>query len=128
MDDFYPTPSVPRRSGITFFCNKNKIKASVSFKIVRIWGVVVTSSPLNKIGMALGTSLLAIVLSTAGYVSNVAQNQDVLSAMHHAFSTIPGVLWVITAGVLLFYRLDKKKYNRIVNILKFRERNNNVQS
>jgi Na+/melibiose symporter-like transporter len=78
--------------------------------------------------MALGTSLLAIVLSTAGYVSNVAQNQDVLSAMHHAFSTIPGVLWVITAGVLLFYRLDKKKYNRIVNILKYRERNNNVQS
>lgn len=82
----------------------------------------------NKIGMALGTSLLAIVLSTAGYVSNVAQNQDVLSAMHHAFSTIPGVLWVITAGVLLFYRLDKKKYNRIVNILKYREKNNNVQS
>ena len=29
-------------------------------------------------------------------------------------STILGILWVITAGVMMFYRLDKKIYNKIV--------------
>ena len=71
----------------------------------------------NKIGMALGTSLLAIVLGSAGYVSNAGQNPEVLSIMHHAFSTIPGVLWIITAGCLCLYRLNKKQYNQIMTEL-----------
>ena len=45
----------------------------------------------NKIGMALGISLLALALGAAGYVSNAAQNETVLSIMRHAFSTIPGI-------------------------------------
>lgn len=71
----------------------------------------------NKIGMALGTSLLALALGSAGYVSNAVQNDTVISIMRHAFSTLPGVLWVITAGCLLFYPLNKKTYNRIVEEL-----------
>lgn len=71
----------------------------------------------NKIGMALGTSLLAIALGSAGYVSNAVQNPEVLSIIHHAFSTIPGVLWIITAGCLCLYRLNKKQYNQIMTEL-----------
>lgn len=71
----------------------------------------------NKIGMALGTSLLALALGEAGYVSNTVQNQQVLDIMHHAFSTIPGALWIVTAVALLFYRLNKRTYNRIMNEL-----------
>lgn len=71
----------------------------------------------NKIGMALGTSLLAIALGEAGYVSNAMQNPEVLGIMHHAFSTIPGVLWIITAGCLCFYKLNKKQYNQIMKDL-----------
>lgn len=71
----------------------------------------------NKIGMALGTSLLAIALDNAGYVSNAAQNIEVLDVMHHAFSTIPGVLWIFTAVCLCFYRLDKKSYQKIMKEL-----------
>lgn len=71
----------------------------------------------NKIGMALGTSLLAIALGNAGYVSNAMQNPEVLSIMHHAFSTIPGVLWIITAGCLCFYKLNKKQYKQIMTDL-----------
>ena len=71
----------------------------------------------NKIGMALGTSLLAIALGNAGYVSNVAQNEEVLGIMHHAFSTIPGALWIFTAVCLCFYKLNKKTYNSIVKEL-----------
>ena len=68
----------------------------------------------NKIGMALGTSLLAVALGSAGYVANAIQNEAVISVMRHAFSTIPGVLWILTAGCLVFYRLNKKTYNQIV--------------
>lgn len=71
----------------------------------------------NKIGMALGTSLLALALGNAGYVAGEVQNAEVLSVMRHAFSTIPGVLWVATAACLMFYRLDKKTYNKIINEL-----------
>ena len=74
----------------------------------------------NKIGMALGTSLLAMSLGMAGYVSNAVQNETVISIMRHSFSTIPGILWVITAFALFFYKLNKKNYNRIVNIIKYR--------
>lgn len=76
----------------------------------------------NKIGMALGTSLLALALGSAGYVSNAVQNDTVVSIMRHAFSTLPGVLWVITASCLLFYPLNKKTYNRIVEELDQKEK------
>lgn len=74
----------------------------------------------NKIGMALGTSMLALALGMAGYVSNAAQNETVLSIMRHSFSTIPGVLWILTGIVLFFYRLNKVNYNRIVKVIKHR--------
>ena len=80
----------------------------------------------NKIGMALGTSLLALALGMAGYVSNAAQNQTVLSIMRHAFSTIPGILWVVTAAALLFYKLNKRDYNRIVEIIRHRASKRNA--
>lgn len=75
----------------------------------------------NKIGMALGTSLLALLLGWAGYESNAVQSDTVKEAIHHAFSTIPGVLWIITAGVMLFYRLGRKEYNQIISELKNRK-------
>lgn len=68
----------------------------------------------NKIGMAIGTASLAAVLSAAGYVANVQQNATVLAIMKHGFTTIPGVLWLVTGGVLFFYRLNRKSYNTIV--------------
>lgn len=40
--------------------------------------------------------------------------------MRHSFSTIPGALWILTAVVLIFYKLNKKIYNRIVRIVKYR--------
>lgn len=70
--------------------------------------------------MALGTSLLALVLGMAGYVSNVEQNPEVISIMRHAFSTIPGALWILTGVILFYYKLNKHIYNRIVNVIKHR--------
>lgn len=78
----------------------------------------------NKIGMAIGTSVLAAALSFAGFEANIEQNEAVLSIMKHSFSTIPGVLWIITAVVLFFYRLNKKSYNKIVDEIKERKAEN----
>ena len=72
----------------------------------------------NKIGMAIGTALLAALLGKYGYIANQAQNPEVIAIMKHAFSTIPGILWIVTAIVLFFYRLNKKRYNEIVEDLK----------
>ncbi len=44
--------------------------------------------------------------------------------MKHSFSTIPGILWIITAVALFFYRLNKKSYNKIVAEIKERSKNN----
>lgn len=74
----------------------------------------------NKIGMALGTSMLAVGLGMAGYVSNAVQNETVLAIMRHAFSTIPGLCWILTAVVLFFYPLNKRNYNRIVHSIHHR--------
>ena len=65
-----------------------------------------------KIGMAIGTALLAALLGKYGYVANQAQNPKVIAIMKHAFSTIPGILWIVTAIVLFFYRLNKKRYTK----------------
>ena len=75
----------------------------------------------NKIGMAVSTSLLAAVFGAFGYVANQQQNPQVLEAMHQAFTTIPGILWILTAFMLMFYKLDKKTYNKIVEEIKARK-------
>lgn len=72
----------------------------------------------NKVGMAIGTALLASMLGKFGYVANQHQNDAVLAVMKHAFTTIPGMLWIVTAVVLFFYRLNRKYYNEIVEELK----------
>ena len=40
----------------------------------------------NKIGMAIGTALLAALLGKYGYVANQVQNPEVIAVMKHAFS------------------------------------------
>lgn len=80
----------------------------------------------NKIGMAIGTSVLAAVLGACGYAANQQQNPVVLAVMKHAFTTIPGVLWVVTAVVLYFYRLNKKSYHAIVKEIQERKEQEHV--
>ena len=89
------------------------------FRIVRNMG-----SGKQGFGMtALGTALLAGLLGKFGYVANQQQNESVILVMKHAFTTIPGILWIVTAVVLFFYRLNKTYYNQIVEELKGRKKN-----
>ena len=77
----------------------------------------------NKIGMAIGTSVLAGVLGSLGYVANQRQNPVVLAVMKHSFTTVPGILWIVTAGVLYFYRLNRKAYHKIMQEIQERKEN-----
>ena len=77
----------------------------------------------NKIGKALGTSLLALAMGWAGYEANMVQSDTVKEVIHHAFSTVPGILWIITAAVMVCYRLGKKEYNHIITELEARKTN-----
>ncbi len=54
----------------------------------------------NKIGMAIGTALLAALLGKYGYIANQTQNPEVIAIMKHAFSTIPGICGLLRQ---LFY-------------------------
>lgn len=78
----------------------------------------------NKIGMAIGTSLLAAVLGACGYAANQQQNAAVLAVIKHSFTTVPGILWIVTAIVLFFYRLNRKSYNKIVEEIQERKKEN----
>ena len=75
----------------------------------------------NKNGMAIGTSVLAAVLGSLGYAANQQQNTAVLAVMKHSFTTVPGILWIVTAAVLYFYRLNRKAYNQIVQEIQERK-------
>ena len=55
----------------------------------------------NKIGMALGTALLALVMGWAGYEANVEQSETVKEVIDRACKTVTGILWIITADIIL---------------------------
>ena len=86
------------------------IVEAVTVGLVSIWFVL---------GAVAG--LLAAVLGACGYAANARQNSMVLAVIKHGFTTIPGVLWVITAAVLFFYRLNRRAYNQIVREIRERE-------
>ena len=64
---------------------------------------------------------LAAVLDQLGFQANQVQNAAVQGVIHHAFSTIPGVLWIVTASVLFFYQINKNSYQRIIEELAVRK-------
>lgn len=78
-------------------------------------------SGFNTAIYAIGTSVLAGVLGSLGYMANQQQNPAVLAVMKHSFTTVPGILWIVTAGVLYFYRLNRKAYNKIVQEIQERK-------
>lgn len=71
----------------------------------------------NKVGMALGSSAVALALGLDGYEPNATQNETVLAVMRHCFSTLPGILWVLTALAFIFYKINRHHYTRIMRIL-----------
>ena len=87
--------------------------------LMRDGGEVTLDAEGPDAGEALGQ--LAGILGVCGYVANQQQNPAVLAVIKHSFTTVPGLLWIVTAVVLYFYRLNKKAYNKIVQEIQERK-------
>lgn len=62
----------------------------------------------TKVGSSIGAGVLGILLSASGYVGDVELIPDSAVMMIRClFSVIPAVLWLVVAGSLLLYKLDK---------------------
>lgn len=77
-------------------------------------------SLFNKIGMALGTASLALVLSFAGYEADAQQSETVIEVIRWGFSLAPAAVWLITALVLFGYNMDRDGFEKIVSALRAR--------
>lgn len=62
----------------------------------------------NKIGAALGTGLLGVMLGAAGFTGSAATVPDsAIMMIRMLASIVPMVLYLVVAVVLLFYKLDE---------------------
>lgn len=74
-----------------------------------------------KVGGAVSTSMTGAVLMFFGYVPNVQQNASCLHAIRALMTMLPGLVCLIAATFLLFYKLDQKTQAQIIEELQERE-------
>ena len=67
----------------------------------------------NKLGYAVGGSLTAFLLDSAGYVPNVAQNPQVQKIILYMLTLFPIIAGVIALGIIYFYTINDRYYDRI---------------
>ncbi|WHH59518.1 MFS transporter [Petroclostridium sp. X23] len=63
-----------------------------------------------KLGMAICTAAIGWLLGSFGYIANQVQNAQVMSAINNSMNLFCGI-------ALYFYKIDKKKYDQIVEEL-----------
>jgi len=68
----------------------------------------------NKLGYAVGGSLSAFLLASVGYVPNVAQSPEVQTLILYMVALFPIIAGILAIGVILFYKVDVRCYNRIL--------------
>jgi sugar (glycoside-pentoside-hexuronide) transporter len=74
----------------------------------------------NKVGMAFGSAGIAAALGALGYVANQDQSPQIRNIIGHFYTTIPAILWIATAVLMLFYKIDKNSFNQMVSEIKTR--------
>lgn len=68
----------------------------------------------QKIGGGIAVAIAGFLLTVANYDGTAVQQSDeALTSLRLMFSVIPGTLYVLTGGLLLFYRLNDSKLNQI---------------
>jgi GPH family glycoside/pentoside/hexuronide:cation symporter len=68
---------------------------------------------VQKAGLALGGWTVGILLAFYGFEANVAQSESSTEGILLMFSVIPGVLTLLTAIVLLWYKLTDDEVDKI---------------
>lgn len=75
-----------------------------------------------KAGLGIGGAIGGYVLSTYGYVPNVDQAQRALDGIRLSASVFPALGFLLSAGCLLFYGIDRRLENQIAGELAERRR------
>jgi len=78
----------------------------------------------NKLGYALGGSLAAFLLAESGYVPDVIQNQQVQNVILYMLTLFPIIAGVIAIVILLFYKIDNRRYETMLQEVKERNCDN----
>lgn len=85
---------------------------------VRVDGFLSASASFGfKVGGAVGTSIIGILLSASGYVANAVQNTATAFTINVLMTLAPAAMTLIAALSLLGYGLSDKKHNEILNVL-----------
>lgn len=83
-------------------------------------GLTVSASMFSlKTGSAIGSAIPAAFLAFFGFVErtddvpNPVQPESVFSGIEYMFNIVPGVFFLVAAGLMLFYQIDRKMLSRI---------------
>lgn len=74
-----------------------------------------------KWGGAAGPAALGFVLAGLGYIPNAEQSPGVLVAIAAMMTIVPGILTLLVIVPFLFYRIDRARYNELVDELQARK-------
>ena len=67
----------------------------------------------QKLGLAFGGSMAAIILAAFGFVANEVQTEEAMFGIRFMFSVLPAILAVLGAIAIFFYRLDGAMVSQI---------------
>lgn len=70
-----------------------------------------------KIGSGVMIWITGMVLEGSGYVANVQQSEQSLSAIRFMNSVVPGVMMVVSIVLMIFYPLNREIYAAIVSAI-----------
>ncbi|MET3291116.1 UNVERIFIED_CONTAM: putative glucitol transport protein GutA [Brevibacillus sp. OAP136] len=88
---------------------------------VRAEGILYAAfSFLQKVAMAVGSSVAAVILANTGYVADAAQTPQALEGIRNMMTLIPAALSVLSVIAIMFYTLNEEKYKQILVELKSR--------
>lgn len=76
-----------------------------------------TTSFAMKLGMGVGTASVGWLLGAFGYVAGAEQSASALTCIRVIFTYAPAVFSAIAGTALLFYKLDKAAYEKMVSDL-----------
>ncbi|MBN1368989.1 MAG: MFS transporter [Dehalococcoidaceae bacterium] len=111
--------------GITYVMIRSMLADTVEYGEwktgIRGEGIIFSTFGItNKLGYALGGSLSAFLLAGAGYIPDAVQNKQVLDVILYMLTLFPVIAGVLAIAIMLFYKLDNRRYDDVLKDLKER--------
>lgn len=95
---------------------------------VRGEGIIYSTMTFTtKLAYAVGGALSGLLLGMAGYVPNVVQTPAVQKVILYMLALFPVLAGLIAIGIMSFYKIDVRFYNRILKEIKERESGSGVE-